>query len=417
MDEEELLWLEESRLDWVERTTFVEDFPQRNEVSGLSVVSLDEDGNDVDDEIEFPSYDDVLEDDDGNTSSLSVFPEIEPKDDTVEYQDDATSVLRPTFPILDFTDKIEHSVDDTAIRIEPSRHVDYLAHDWHEEDIWSSWRYVRSNRTECENSERLENAAWRTWEKRRSNLKTVAPETLNWMKDCDTTWLYGPLRVSSRTPRSRSKDSSSDYACPLDIKPILKKRRASDIMLHRSPSLSLTTASDSGDEFSAPAMSRSSTASSSYSSISSASSTFSRKSVRFHDRVEQFIAVDTTKDEESYVLIHSDTDKTLPETTQPSKRRDAFSTVESPKLRSSIVSPTTATSIVTKLPCTKLRNVRDIVSASTSNKTSNYSLFEQPMKLNFEYQEYMQAERDGDLEWEYSMIGMDSVSPHSISVR
>ena len=30
------------------------------------------------------------------------------------------------------------------------------------------------------NSDRLENASWRTWQKIRCNLKTISPETLNW---------------------------------------------------------------------------------------------------------------------------------------------------------------------------------------------------------------------------------------------
>jgi hypothetical protein len=36
--------------------------------------------------------------------------------------------------------------DDTSIKQEPSQHVDYLSHDWREEDIWSSWRHILSQR-------------------------------------------------------------------------------------------------------------------------------------------------------------------------------------------------------------------------------------------------------------------------------
>ena len=70
--------------------------------------------------------------------------------------------------------------DDTQIKNEPSRHVDYLSHDWKEEDIWSSWRLIVSKRGVYSNSSRLENAAWRTWTKAKYRLKTVSPETLNW---------------------------------------------------------------------------------------------------------------------------------------------------------------------------------------------------------------------------------------------
>lgn len=72
------------------------------------------------------------------------------------------------------------SADDSSIEDEPSRHVDYLSHDWKEEDIWSSWRYVTSRRNDYSNGVRLENASWRTWVKAKHNLKTISPESLNW---------------------------------------------------------------------------------------------------------------------------------------------------------------------------------------------------------------------------------------------
>jgi hypothetical protein len=34
------------------------------------------------------------------------------------------------------------AADDTSLEDEPSRHVDYLSHEWREDDIWPSWRYV-----------------------------------------------------------------------------------------------------------------------------------------------------------------------------------------------------------------------------------------------------------------------------------
>ena len=72
------------------------------------------------------------------------------------------------------------AIDDTAVRIEPSRHVDYLSHDWQEEDIWSSWRHIVSKRKIYGERSRLENASWRTWAKSKYGLRTVSPETLNW---------------------------------------------------------------------------------------------------------------------------------------------------------------------------------------------------------------------------------------------
>ncbi|KAI5789134.1 hypothetical protein EDC01DRAFT_616914 [Geopyxis carbonaria] len=138
--------------------------------------------------------------------------------------------------------------DDSVVREEPSRHVDYLSHDWKEEDIWASWRYMVTKRKVYSNSARLENASWRTWTKKKYNLKTVSPEKLNWLKDCDVTWLYGPLstgagKFSSISPASppvspvepKIPQSGSFYK----TKPILKKRSMSEVMLQRS----LTTSS------------------------------------------------------------------------------------------------------------------------------------------------------------------------------
>ncbi|BGP16040.1 hypothetical protein JCM10213_006824 [Rhodosporidiobolus nylandii] len=78
----------------------------------------------------------------------------------------------------------------------PSICVDYLSHDWAEDDVWTSWKAMTRHKAEIANGVRLENASWRTWAKQRGNLKTVSPETLNWLKDSDVTWLYGPLHTA-----------------------------------------------------------------------------------------------------------------------------------------------------------------------------------------------------------------------------
>ncbi|PVH70677.1 hypothetical protein DL98DRAFT_521495, partial [Cadophora sp. DSE1049] len=39
---------------------------------------------------------------------------------------------------------VEYAQDDNLIRVQPSVYVDYLSHDWKEEDIWTSWKYVVS---------------------------------------------------------------------------------------------------------------------------------------------------------------------------------------------------------------------------------------------------------------------------------
>lgn len=60
--------------------------------------------------------------------------------------------------------------------------VDYLSHEWQEEaDVWASWRHTTRHKNDIANGVRLENASWRTWWKQRNKLKTVSPETLNWL--------------------------------------------------------------------------------------------------------------------------------------------------------------------------------------------------------------------------------------------
>lgn len=152
-------------------------------------------------------------------------------------QEGSGDTSRPDSPPI-----FERPVDDIAVRAQPSRHVDYLSHNWREEDIWSSWKLIVSNKNEYSNAARLENASWRTWMKSKNKLKTVSPETLNWLKDCDVTWLYGPLQTGSASishyhngPNSARLSKSNSF---VNKKPILKKRSMSELMLQRSLSTS-----------------------------------------------------------------------------------------------------------------------------------------------------------------------------------
>lgn len=70
--------------------------------------------------------------------------------------------------------------DDAALQPLPRGQVDYLSHEWAEEDVWRSWRNMTKQKNEIANGARLENASWRTWWKQRNGLGTVSPETLNW---------------------------------------------------------------------------------------------------------------------------------------------------------------------------------------------------------------------------------------------
>lgn len=224
---------------------------------------------------------------------------------------------------------VEHAEDDTALSTRPSRQVDYLSHDWREEDIWSSWRYVVTRRGEFPNSARLENASWRTWMKAKNNLKTISPETLNWLKDCDVTWLYGPLQSGCKPLRSTQTEPSSEALSKsnslvnLNKKPILKKRSMSEVMLQRSLStaslLKQATAAVQAQEtrgilrphmgrahtdyfaYSLPSRRMSGGSSSAVASTESSgvtSPSVERKHIHFNEQVEQCIAVDVKGDDD-----------------------------------------------------------------------------------------------------------------------
>lgn len=89
----------------------------------------------------------------------------------------------PVLPILLVslsTNALNVIPDDSALSTAPRAQVDYLSHDWEEEDVWRSWRNMTRQKNAIANGARLENASWRTWWKQRNKLGTISPETLNW---------------------------------------------------------------------------------------------------------------------------------------------------------------------------------------------------------------------------------------------
>jgi len=141
-------------------------------------TSLDED-KDEDDEISFPGYfGSAYNEPNKGPDPPSSPSKIYTNDIALSSSDDDATSATSTSP-----DPLPKSEDDTAIRHEPSQHVDYLSHDWQEEDIWSSWRHIVTKRKIYGERSRLENASWRTWAKSKDKLKTVSPETLNWFVD------------------------------------------------------------------------------------------------------------------------------------------------------------------------------------------------------------------------------------------
>lgn len=128
---------------------------------------------DDDDDIVFPDYNEYLQ----TPSPEELEPPPSPRAGTSSGNDTSTTPSNAETP--EVWDNFP-AADDTAIGIQPTRHVDYLSHEWREEDIWSSWKHIISNRDSFNNAARLENASWRTWMKAKNHLKTISPETLNW---------------------------------------------------------------------------------------------------------------------------------------------------------------------------------------------------------------------------------------------
>ncbi|KAL8901050.1 MAG: hypothetical protein Q9207_005399 [Kuettlingeria erythrocarpa] len=206
-----------------------------------SSLSLDEECPVEDEDIQFPSYSDEA----SRTQKPPTEPPGIPQETPSLLAASSDGTLSSTSSRNTKGHKLRSSGsagDDMQLQRVPTRHVDYLSHNWKEEDIWSSWRHIVSRRNSYGNSTRLENASWRTWAKSKNRLKTVSPETLNWMKDHDVTWLYGPLQTDvgkplnlEPGPATNGLSRSNSFASK---KPILKKRSLSELMLQRSISSS-----------------------------------------------------------------------------------------------------------------------------------------------------------------------------------
>jgi hypothetical protein len=147
----------------------------------------------------------------------------------------------------------DYAKDDIAVRITPWGGVVYLSRSWKEEEIWSSWKYIVSERKACNDGARLENASWRTWAKSKDKLNTISPESLNWyvlirsplqcqlsgtavplliftrLKECDVTWLYGPLRTSPGRSLRMPCFSPVNGSCISKFDSSLLKHRAAGV--------------------------------------------------------------------------------------------------------------------------------------------------------------------------------------------
>ena len=125
-------------------------------------------------QIVFPPYNEV--------GYLELIKILEPPEGhPINTSDTNLSISKSALSHVSILDRlIKHAADDSVVRLQPSRNVDYLSHDWKEEDLWSSWKFIVSKRKADDNDTRLENASWRTWTKSRYRLKMIRPESLNW---------------------------------------------------------------------------------------------------------------------------------------------------------------------------------------------------------------------------------------------
>lgn len=155
------------------------------------------------------------------------------------------------------------------------------------------------------------------------------------LKDCDVTWLYGPLQSGAKPVHDTQTEPSSvslsktSSLVNFQKKPILKKRSMSEVMLQRSLStaslLKQATAAVQAQEtrgilrphrrgtvdyFAYPFSRRLSNGSSSLAPSTESSGIVSpnteRKHIHFNESVEQCIAVDAKGEEEDEVAVDSD---------------------------------------------------------------------------------------------------------------
>lgn len=141
--------------------------------SSLSLEGRLDDSSSDDDQLAFPDYKPVAR-------RLHHEQDLANIRDSADYDRHAPTDTSFNDTPLTTPDPMPISEDDSAVRKEPSHHVDYLSYEWREEDIWSSWRHIVEHRSVYGERSRLENASWRTWAKSQFKLRTVSPETLNW---------------------------------------------------------------------------------------------------------------------------------------------------------------------------------------------------------------------------------------------
>ncbi|KAJ3253681.1 hypothetical protein HK103_000407 [Boothiomyces macroporosus] len=89
-------------------------------------------------------------------------------------------------------------MDERISQVEQAEHVDYFHHDFNNFDLHETWKQATKVKDNIDNGRRFENACWRKFFQQKFNLKKINPSDLNWHKDADSCWLYGPYLPANK---------------------------------------------------------------------------------------------------------------------------------------------------------------------------------------------------------------------------
>ncbi|KXS18573.1 hypothetical protein M427DRAFT_132537 [Gonapodya prolifera JEL478] len=90
---------------------------------------------------------------------------------------------------------------------------DFFAKDIRELDLQRSWKYAVRNPS-MYNGRRLEYVSWRRWFQQKFHLPTLPAEELNWARDPNECWLYGPIPCPSSQDLSIHPARASPRTAP-----------------------------------------------------------------------------------------------------------------------------------------------------------------------------------------------------------
>ncbi|KAJ3049180.1 hypothetical protein HK097_009804, partial [Rhizophlyctis rosea] len=104
--------------------------------------------------------------------------------------------------------------------------VDYLSYKFDAFDLHQCWKIATRKKDLIANGRRLENASWRKFFQMKFQLSTIDPASLNWQKDSDVVWLYGPFHMYEPLPILQQKYAAAAkaHAKAVELKPALKRR-------------------------------------------------------------------------------------------------------------------------------------------------------------------------------------------------